>query len=594
MRRVEAGTGSQSPFAVAGDRPLNAPTAKVAANPPGGSPRAEVRSPTAPALRPYQLEALTAIRAEFSRGCRSTLLELPTGTGKTVCFAALAKEWVDQGERVLVLAHREELLDQAVEKLTAIGLWAQIEQGSRRAGSAPVVVASVATLQRDRLARFARSAFSRIIVDEGHHGPAASYRAITDYFENARVLFVTATPDRGDGKALGKICESVAYRYTLKQAIDDGWLVPLRARRILVANVNLAGVSVHHGDFDQRELAGVFGDEKALHGTAVPLLELSGTRRTIAFCVDVAHARALADVLNRYEPGCARAVDGSAKKDERRAFLRAFRAGEFRILVNCALYTEGFDEPSIGCVAVVRPTKSRALYVQMLGRGTRLLGLSYALSVAAGKAHCLVLDFVGNSGRHKLVGPVDALAGNDNAIDDDHRDVVQELLETRGEQLALEDVLAMADDELAKRRRGLEFTAIAEYRTKEIDPFLGDFFRPNPDGAWSREPVTDKQRALLKREGIEKLPEGLTAGEASKWIDACAQRERLGLPSFKLARALERANLNTKGMTAVRANQLWQKLRAVGFKHPFLRGEPEYKPGWKRKPDPYPLRRDSK
>lgn len=574
--------GPRSPETPAGSRG----TARTPARTGDLSNGHQERPADAPALRPYQLAGLAAIRDQYQLGCRSTLLELPTGTGKTVVFAELARQAVAEGGRMLVLAHREELLDQAVEKIAAVGLWAQVEQGPRRAGSAPVVVASVQTLRGARLERFSPSAFTHIVVDEGHHAVAEGYLAILAYFASARVLLVTASPDRGDGKALKQVCESVAFRYSLKQAIADEWLVPLRARRILVAGVDLSKVSIHHGDFDQQDLAEAFGDERALHGTAIPLLELAGDRRTIAFCVNVDIAKRLAGVLNGYRPGCARAVDGKAKRDERKAVLAAFRRGEFQFLINCALYTEGFDEPSIACVAIIRPTRSRGLYVQMLGRGTRLLGLSLAASIAAGKRDCLVLDFVGTSARNSLIGPADALAGA--AVNDNVREAVEERL-SAGE-LAVEEVLALAEDDAAKRRTGLKFAAIADYRAKEVDPFLSSFRRPAPSGAWTQGPATDKQRKELKAIGFETLPEGLTAGEASEWMDAAFERERIGLCSVRVARMLERANLDTnyggRTMTAARAKQLHVKLIAANYKHPLLAGEPEYKAGWARKAKP--------
>lgn len=504
---------------------------------------------------------------------RSTLLELPTGTGKTVCFAELARVEIMLGGRVLMLAHREELLDQASKKFEAVGVWSAIEQGSQRAGGAPCVIASVATMHKRRRATFSPNAFTLIIVDEGHHAAATSYRENLDYFATARVLLVTATPDRADGKALKAVCDSVAYRYEMRQAIRDGWLVPLRAKRVLVDGIDLSRVSVHHGDFDQGQLAEVFGDERALHGVAIPLLKLSGNRRTIAFAVDVAHAHALAAMLNRYEPGSARAVDGTAKRDERKEILAAFRRGDFRVLVNCALYTEGFDEPTVSCVAIARPTQSRALHCQMLGRGTRIL---------EGKTDCIILDFVGNAGKHSLIGPADALESND--IDAELRAQIEELLLGENDR-GVEDVIQLAIDELANKRRDAKFLAVADYRTREVDPFLEPFYRTPNAKPLDGPPASRAQIARLKDDGLDKLPAALTVAEASRWIGALDARTRKGLPSLKLTRSLERANFDTTNMTNDRAKQLFKQLMAAEFKHPLLSHEPEYRPGWKRKAD---------
>jgi len=520
-------------------------------------------------LRPYQLAAIAAVRAQFEAGCRSTLLVLPTGTGKTVVFAEDARQLVRAGGRVLVLAHREELLEQAQSKLQDAGVRADLEQAKRRASSSsPVVVASIATLQRQRLTAWPRDWFRRIVVDEAHHAAAASYRAIIDHFTTAQVLGVTATPARGDGKALKEVFESVAYRYELRDAIRDEWLVPLRAKRVVVEGINLSNVRTHHGDLDQRELSEILSAERVLHETVGPLLEQAGSRPTIVFAVDVAHAHALAGIINRYRPGAALAVDGGAKRDERKAALQAFRRGEIQFLCNCALYTEGFDEPSIACVAICRPTKSWGLYVQMLGRGTRL-------SPETGKRDCLILDFVGNSGRHRLVGPADALAGGD-VLSDDVRAEVETQLAGDG-QLELETVLASAELEVSKRSGRIALIAHAAYRTKEIDPFLGDFFQADPTGPWTREPVSAKQRSALKSAGFEKLPDNLTKGEASKWLDAIQARHTKGLATVKQARLLERAKLDTSAMTAHRATELIVKLRRNDFRPWVLRGEPEFR-----------------
>lgn len=289
-----------------------------------------------PQLRPYQREAIAAIEAEFARGVQRTLLVLPTGTGKTVVFAELVRQWAIVDDRTLVLAHRTELLDQAHAKLAAAGVTASIDQADRRGSlSTSAVIASVQTLRGARLQRYAPDAFARIVVDEGHHAAAQSYRAILDRFPTARVLLVTATPDRADGRGLDAICESVAYTYEMRQAIRDGFLAPIRARRVKVADLDLSAVRSHHGDFDQGELAAVLNAEKALHGVAGPLVQLAGARKTLVFGVDVAHARGLAEVLNRHRAGAAMALDGTAPKAQRAAVLSLFAKGAIQFLVNC-------------------------------------------------------------------------------------------------------------------------------------------------------------------------------------------------------------------------------------------------------------------
>lgn len=576
--RVRGGGGgvgtSQPDLAVGRTSAGGGGTARSAARSPGhqpsghlgqGLPRAAIT------LRPYQLAAISAIRADFETGCRSTLLVLPTGTGKTVVFAELAQQWHRAGDRTLVLAHRDELLEQAENKLRDAGVATEREQASRRASSsANVVVASVQSLQRKRLERFARDHFLKIVVDEAHHAPAKSYRNVLEYFSAAQILGVTATPDRSDGKAMRECFERLAFRYELREAIRDQFLVPLLARRVLVAGLDLSRVRIHHGDLDQAQLAELLSAEKPLHETVTPLLELAGDRRVIGFAVDVAHAHKLAEVANRHRPGCAIAVDGSASSEDRKRALAAFRAGDHQFLFNCALYTEGFDEPSVGCVAIIRPTQSRALYTQMLGRVTRLLGATYDESKQNGKHNGLALDFSGVTSKHSLAGPADALAGVD--LEADLRAEIEARIAEK--QYSLEDAIRDATAAVDHRRKNAHVVAGATYRTKEVDPFLAPFF-PVVDGAWVADPCTPDQRRALKKAGFDKLPEGLTKGEASKWLAALRRRSDMGLATVPQARALERAGIDTQEMGFARARQLIIILSTRG--HHALRREPEYR-----------------
>jgi superfamily II DNA or RNA helicase len=536
-------------------------------------------------LRPYQQSALEAIRRELARS-QSTLVVSAVGTGKTVLFAEVAKQDVQRGERVLVLAHRDELLKQARRKLEAVGIWADVEKGKARASLlSKVVLASVQSLRGARLARYPRDHFGKIIVDEAHHGVAPGYRGVFDHFETAQRLGVTATPDRADGAALGEVFETLAFRYEMRAAIRDGWLAPIAARRVVLDSVDLDTVKTRAGDFAQNELAEIMGEAKALRGVVVPLLELARDRKTIVFAVDVAHAHALADLLNEYRPGSARAVDGTTDEDKREAVLHDFAAGEFQFLVNCALFTEGFDEPSIACVAMCRPTKSRALYVQCIGRGTRQ-------SPETGKRDCLVLDFAGNSGRHKLIGPADCLRGSDEPeIEDDVREEIERLLGAA--QLEISKVVDQAAEEAARRRAALAITAVVKYRAENIDPFIGGDDGPaqheprlyNGSSDWEKQRPSERQLAALEKAGVtlKKLPHSFTAGDASRLLARFAQRFDRGLCSYKMARYLSQHGVkNTATLAKDRAEQLKNKLFAANHmssaiaKEPEVRGEPAF------------------
>lgn len=487
-----------------------------------------------PTLRPYQVAALAGVRQALAIAL-STVLVLATGCGKTVCFAELARETVARGKRVLVLAHRSELLKQARSKLTDVGVDARIEKAEQRAGNAPVVVASVQSLTAKRLVQFDARQFGLVVVDEGHHALAPSYRAVLEHFAGVPVLGVTATPDRADGKALGEVFSSVAYRYDLREAIRDKWLAPIRARRVVVQGLDLSSVKTRAGDLAQDELAAIMADEGVMQGVASSLFDQAGDRKTIAFCVDVAGAHGLAEMLNRWRPGCARAIDGSADEFVREQLLVDFAAGEFQFLCNCALYLEGFDEPTITCVVIARPTKSRALYTQMVGRGTRL---------SPGKSDCLVLDMVGNSGRHKLVGPIDALAPG--AVSEDVYGEASTLLEAG--DCELEEVLAEADVLALKRREEAKAIARAKYFAEEVDPFFGGETPLLPDFDGCEEPATDEQLRDLVDAGVTN-PDGISRGDAKRMLSAIQDRRRKGLCSLKQAKLLKRFYVDTRTLT---------------------------------------------
>lgn len=528
-------------------------------------------------LRPYQTEAIAAIDRELGTANRSTLLVLPTGCGKTVVFAELARQYVARQQRVLVLAHRGELLEQAQNKLHTAGVaLAAIEQADKRASREhDVVIASVQTLSGLRMRKFPVGHFSLIIVDEAHHAAARSYRNILEYFAPAKLLGVTATPDRGDGKALGKIFGSVAFTYEMRRAISDGFLAPLVARRIEVDKLDLSDIRTHHGDFDQNELSSLLNEDENLLGVVKPLLEQAADRKTLVFGVDVAHARALAETINAFKPGKAIALDGSAKPEERKAVLAMFRRGQFQYLCNCALFTEGFDEPDISCVALARPTQSRALYTQMLGRGTRL---------APGKRDCLVLDFVGNSGKHKLIGPADALAGRE--LTDDERKLVQKKLE-EDPQLELNGVLADAEREAqeqkAAKRKQINSAALVLYRQREVDLFLGDQMAEiDPDDPAAQRPAPAELLAELEAAKFGKPPVGISEAEVRAMLKAIKERRRLNLCTVAQARLLERWGIDSKPLTFARAGELigmvasvngWNRVGSI------LTGQPEFKAG---------------
>jgi len=359
--------------------------------------------PTTCHLRAYQRDALTAVHDAYRAGKRRVIVSLPTGTGKTVVFAHFPRV-LKMKKRLLVLAHREELLLQARDKFRSVDpeLKAEIEQaGSRAAADAKVVIASVPTLARGgaRLSRLQPDEFSIVVVDEAHHAVAPSYRRIFDHFGlfepnvSRYLIGFTATPRRGDKHGLGEVFEEVCYARDMREMIADRYLCPITGWRV-DTDLSLDHVTVRHGDFIESQLARAVNIPLRNGLLVKAYRDFAPGRRAIVFCVDVAHAkdvhRAFAEAGIRAAP-----VWGELSRDQRRSTLAAFSAGEIDVITNCNVLTEGFDEPRVDCVIMARPTRSKLLYAQMVGRGTRL---------HPGKRDLMVIDVADNSRTHQLPG----------------------------------------------------------------------------------------------------------------------------------------------------------------------------------------------
>lgn len=495
-------------------------------------------------LRPYQKEAVAAADLCLEEH-GSALLHMATGTGKTVIFSKLIERRLalDEG-RVMVLAHRTELLEQAKHRLVAdTGLNFMdvgIEQATRKASPANrVVVASVQTMI-NRLKEFRPDEFGLIIVDEAHHVPAKSYGKILRHFDGAQRLGVTATPDRLDGRGLQRwFHKEPAYTYEIRDAIDDGYLVPIRAKMVWVDSIDLSAVRTTAGDLNEGDLEKVLMAEENLHGMVKPLMDLAIERPTLVFSNGVGHAYALQSVFNGYRPGCAQAVDGATPSEVRQRVLDDYRSGKFQFLINCALFTEGVDLPLVSCIAMARPTESRALYSQMVGRGTRLLGHSYEDSVAAGKPDLLVVDLVGNAGKHRLVCAMDIL---DGSVEEETRK--RAIKKAMDDVVLIEGALEEAEKEVVElRRQDLKVQAEVKYRVVTAqDQFtiLGVVPRR---GRWGGAAQTAAQARTLEKAGIKGF-ETLDRGQASQVIDRIFERRRKGLCTLKQAKLLAKYGLN--------------------------------------------------
>ena len=338
------------------------------------------------ALRPYQREALDAIAQAERRGVRSQLVALPTGTGKTVIFSELIRQHPGSA---LILAHRDELLKQAADKLSMVapelGLSVGFVKAERNDVGAPVVVASVQTLARQRRLAQLPAKWDRVIVDEAHHGTAASYRRILDHVDAPLVVGFTATPERHDKSRLADVFEEIVYARGLLEMIEQGYLANLTGLRVELADLDLGSVKVSRGDYQAEDLSRALRAAGAPAHTAVALTEHALDRKSIVFVPTVALAHETAAAIDAAGIPAA-ALDGTTPDDERAAIIRRLAAGELRCVVNVDVLTEGFDEPSVDCIAIAAPTRSRIAYVQRVGRGTR---------IHPHKSDCLVLDLAG-------------------------------------------------------------------------------------------------------------------------------------------------------------------------------------------------------
>lgn len=409
--------------------------------------------------RPYQQAAIDAVFAEWDM-VSSTLVVLPTGTGKSVVFAKVLQRWLQHREgRVLILAHRKELIVQAQAHAASAGATCDIEMAEQRAGKrAKVVAASVQTLNAStkcyacegvnasqcvvcagsgklkRMTIFDPRDFGLVITDEGHHATADSYRDVYSWFSknsHNKRLFVTATPERADGNGLHNVIDTVAYEMDLPTACAEGWLCVPRQQFVEVQGLDLTHVSTRKGDLADGELERVFigeddeEQEERLHAIARPVLEIAAGKQFIVFASGVKHAQLLQAAFNAYHgtelEARVETLLGSTDPFERADIVKRLKTGQTQGLVNVGVATEGFDCPAVSVVAIARPTKSMSLYMQMIGRGTRPLpgvvdGPDTAAErlkaiAASEKPFCTVLDFVGNSGNHKLISVADCLAG---------------------------------------------------------------------------------------------------------------------------------------------------------------------------------------
>ena len=517
-------------------------------------------------MRPYQDAAVEgAFRAW--EDCSSALIVLPTGLGKTVVFSEIVRRM--QPTRAMVIAHREELIFQAAEKIACVtGVQGGIEMGEHRAegffGRPPPYIVSTVQTQCSggdgggRMTKFLPDDFGLVVIDEAHHATGATYRRVIDYYRQnpaCRILGVTATPDRADEEALGQVFEQVAYEYQILDAIHQGWLVPVKQQMVTVGTLDLSCVKTTAGDLNQGELAEVMEEERNLQAVAEPTVRICGEKRAIVFATTVAQAERLAEIINRYRPDRAAWLCGKTDKEVRRRMLRDFKEGKIQYVVNVGVLTEGFDDSGVEVIVMARPTKSRALYAQMAGRGTRphdtIAGLlggcasdaeRRSLIAGSAKPSCLIVDFCGNAGRHKLCSTADILGGK---VSEDVIETVTQKAKERGEPVDMTEAIQQELDLREERRkaeamRRAQLKVRSQYMVSDIDPFNEWDLTPVQERGWDRgKRFTEKQSmVLMQKIGVD--PAKIPYGQGKQLLDEYFRRIKAGYATLKQARCMRK------------------------------------------------------
>jgi len=528
-------------------------------------------------LRPYQLDSVNAAFDKWQTH-NSTLVNLPTGCGKSVVFAEVMRRWDTKNDgRILLIAHRKELIYQAVGHARRAGLTSSIEMASKWADRhSDVVIASVATLAATarckqclgdgclnctdgkirRFTRFDPDDFGLVTIDECHHATAASFRKVATWFQQnpkLKELFVTATPNRTDKVGLHNVCQSVAYEMNIETAINDGWLVPIRQKFVTVDGLDISQVKVSQGDLAAGELQSAFlgtdeTEERLLHAIVKPTIEEAAGRKTLVFASGKEHAVKLtaAFVANGVD---AEYVTDDTDETTRANIVARFRDSDLHVLVNCMVFTEGFDAPSTAVIANCRPTKSESLYLQIIGRATRPLpGVVDGPETAEArrqaiedseKTHCLVLDFVGISGKHKPKSVIDILAGS--RLSKMELDEAVAVAKRTGEEVDIEKLVERVkqarEAKAAAREKRLTRTKAdrADYTATDVALFDGPRFEADP----GEKMASASQRWVLTRKiGIaKKAAKLMTMRQASAII---SKRRRSVEDNWK--RAINTAN----------------------------------------------------
>lgn len=534
--------------------------------------------------RDYQLKAQSRCFEEWLEK-RSTLIVKPTGCGKTITFANIIHQMVKQtGKKVIIVADREELIFQARDKIKEVtGLLVDIEMGDYKASmeaelfsaKADVIVATRQTLSvggdgGGRMSKFNPDEFCLLVIDEADGAVAATYKKIIEYFQQnseLKLLGVTATPDRADEEALGQVFESVAFNYLLSDpmhiepnAIDDGWLVPVEQYMVSVENMDLSNIQTVCGDLSGPDLEIVLENEKLIQETVEAIFEIMHglepkalfnlpiaeweskvegikPKRAIAFTRFVKHAEILSNILNRISPGFSNCISERTRREDRPTIINDFKCGKVSILCNADILTRGYDDDGVEMVFMCAPTKSRSKYAQRAGRATRphrsiarRLGempsaaIRRSMIARSPKPCCTLIDFVGDSGRHKLCSSAELLAGN---VSEQAIEAAVNYAKKIGRPIRMSEQLEEQEknqQELIVKRAAEEarksrLVAKSSYVKQKVDPFDVLQIKPTKPHGWDKGKVLSPGQRRVMTEHMGLNPDEFDFSTAKQIID---------------------------------------------------------------------------
>ena len=556
-------------------------------------------------LREYQKDCVNAVMESWKTH-RSCCVVLPCGGGKTVVFGFIAKKMMEQtGKKVLVIGHTEEIIMQAAQQMELItGQPTAIEMADIRSDLdifiEPMVIVSTIQTQCSkkrngtrRMEKFDPEQFCLVIIDECHRSLADSYKRIIEHYshDGCVILGVTATPNRSDGSALGQIYSCCPYQLTLEESISQGWSVPIHCQSVIVDGLDYSEIGVSGGDFNMGEMSRCMEFEATLHKIARPTLDIIGDMKTLLYTCSIDHGERLCEVFNRYKPGSSKFICSRTPRDERRQILQDYREGKdgLHVILNVSVFQEGVDLPFCECVILARPSRSKLVVAQQVGRGCRILpntcdGLStprerrnaIAQSV---KTHLLVLDFVANLGKHDgaLVTPTDVLGGQ---YDDEVVSRTVKKIQASGLELDISDELEKTEAEIEREQEEREATEIRErkirsqlravvsYQTREKDPFLVLGIDPSGTGGvkYTKAKPTRKMVQLLTRNGVDsRMIQQMNRYEAGLICKEIIRRFHSSTCTFKQAMFLERFGYPAD-MLGYKAEKIILDIQLNGYK----------------------------